>query len=336
MTTIHSIACALPRTEVTNADLARENPGWAIDAVAKRSGIESRRVAAADETAFDLSLAAWETLKRSGVAADDIQAILYCTHDPDYPMPGNAHLLQAELGLGDEVLAFDYRLGCSGFVYGLALGDSLMRAGVATGLLLVTAETLSKRMNAGDRASRALFGDGAAIAYLSAGEESGATIAGYELCSHGDGFKYGYIPAGGARTPSGEHTRRETTDASGNVRTLKDLHMDGARLWGFVSSTMPAHIERFLAKHSLGLDEIDVYIFHQASKLLVDSLAKSLSLPREKIFTHMKAIGNLSSASIPFALRAALDQGAIEPGDRVLLCGFGTGVSYGSAIVEYH
>jgi 3-oxoacyl-[acyl-carrier-protein] synthase-3 len=336
MTSIRSIATALPECQVTNADLARQYPGWAMELVAKRSGIYARRVAAADETAFDLSARACESLfEQSDIEVANVDAILYCTHDPDHLMPGNAHLLHSHLGLADDVLAFDYRLACSGFVYGLAFADAFARAGTASGLLLVTAETPSKRINPQDRSTRVLFGDGAAVTYISSSDGSEGTIVAYELCSHGAGFEYGYVPAGGARNPLSEETKQETTDISGNVRTPEDLQMAGPRLWRFVNSTVPGHVESFLAKHSLTLDEIDLCVFHQASKLILDSLGRALSIPPEKMFVHMKEIGNLSSASIPFALRAALDEGAIGPGDRVLLSGFGTGISYGSAILEF-
>lgn len=336
MTSIQAIACALPENEVTNADLDRENPAWRMELVAEISGIESRRVAASDETGFDLSVRACEALlERPGVAVEDIDAILFCTHDPDHPMPGNAHLLHARLGLADEVLAFDYRLTCSGFVYGLAFADAFTRAGMTSGTLLVNAETASKRTNPRDRSVRALFGDGAAATFLSARDGGAGRLVAAELCTHGAGFESGYIPAGGARMPATAETKHEEADRSGNVRTPEDLHMEGTEIWGFVTSAIPGHIETFLAKHSLTLDDIDVCVFHQASKLILDSLAKALSIPSEKMFVHMSEIGNLSSASIPFALRAALDEGAIRSGDRVLLSAFGVGISYGSAILQF-
>ena len=336
MTSIGSIACVLPEAEITNADLDRENPDWRMGLVAELSGVESRRVAASDETEFDLSVQACEALlSQPGLAAKRIDAILCCTQDPDYPLPGNAHLLHAHLGLDDHVVAFDYTLACSGFVYGLALADSLARTGSASGLLLVTSVASSKRVNARDRSVRVLFGDGAAATYLSAEDGEGARVVAYELCSHGAGFKHAYIPAGGARNPAGEETKREMVDESGNIRTLEDLHMEGTDLWGFVNSTVPGHVESFLAKHSLTLEQIDLCVFHQASGMILNSLARALSIPSEKMYVHMKEIGNLSAASIPFALRAALDEGAIRPGDRVLLSGFGIGISYGSAILEF-
>lgn len=337
MTAIRAIACELPETEVTNADLARENPAWGMDMVAELAGIRSRRFATSEETAFDLSVRACEALfAQPDVDVDGVDAILYCTQEPDFTVPGNAHLLHERLGLGDDVLAFDYNLACSGFVYGLAIADALLGAGMASGLLLVTAVTQSKRMHPGDRSVRVLLGDGAAVTYLSAAAGAGGgKVVASELCTHGRGFKHGYIPAGGARRPSTAGTRLETTDRSGNVRTAEHMHMDGTELWSFVSSSVPGHIERFLAKQSLTLEDIDLCVFHQASKLILTSLAKALAIPPEKMFTHMEDIGNLASASIPFALRAALDRKAIEPGDRVLLSGFGVGISYGSAILEF-
>jgi 3-oxoacyl-[acyl-carrier-protein] synthase III len=336
MSAIHSIACALPATAVSNADLDRANPGWAMDLVAKRSGIDSRYYVAPGETAFDLSVRACDALfEQSDAGIENVDAILYCTHYPDYPMPGNAHLLHRHLGLGDDVLVFDYRLACSGFVYGLAFADAFVRAGMASEVLLVTVETPSQGTNRGDRAVRALFGDGAAVTYLSANDASGGRIVAHELCAHGKGFDYAYVPAGGVRNPPGDETKVETKDASGNVRTPEDVHIKGPELWGFVNSVVPGHVEAFLAKHSLSLDDIDLCVFHQASRLVLESLAKALSIPPDKMYVHMKDAGNLSSASIPFALRAALGEGRIKPGDRVLLSGFGSGISYGSAIVEY-
>jgi 3-oxoacyl-[acyl-carrier-protein] synthase III len=335
MSRVRAVACALPEAEVTNDDLRRENPAWGVELVAELAGIRARRVAAATETAFDLSVRACDKLfAEQDFVPEDVDAILYCTQEPDYPIPGNAQLLHAHLGLGDEVLALDYNLACSGFVYGLAAAEAFIRAGMASGVLLVTAVTQSKRMHPGDRSVRMLLGDGAAVSFVCDGGEGGAMIAS-ELCTHGRGFQYGYVPAGGARSPSSPETKREQTDRSGNVRTSEDMHMDGTALWAFVKSVMPGHIEGFLAANSLTLDDIDLCVFHQASKLVLDSLAKALAIPPEKMFVRMEEVGNLASASIPFALRAALDEGAIQPGNRVLLSAYGVGVSYGSAILEF-
>lgn len=337
MTSIQSIACALPDHEVSNSMLDAANPSWEMDRVVERTGVVSRRVAAADETAYDLSVRACEALLAdSEVDLDRIDAVLYCTQSPDYKMPGNAHLLHAHLGLGGDVLAFDYTLACSGYVYGLAFADSFIGSGLATEVLLVTAETMSKRINAHDRSTRALFGDGAAVTHLSASEgDGGGRIAACALSSSGGSWERVYIPAGGARAPHSEATREETVDRNGNVRCAEDMLMDGRGVWAAVNTLIPPHLRTFLDNRSLTFDDVDLCVFHQASRMTFDSLARALDIPPEKLYDNLAAVGNLSSASIPVALRSALDEQAIRPGDRVLLCGFGAGLSYGSVLVEF-
>jgi len=336
MTTIRAIACALPETEVTNADLDRENPAWQMDRVAELSGVHSRRFARPDETAFDLTVDACDRLfAEADLNPSAIDAIVYCTLDPDHPMPGNSQLLHGHLGLEDRVLCFDYSLACSGFVYGVGLADAVARAGLASEVLLVTAETQSKRTHPRDRSVRALLADGAAVTWLSAGEGPGGRVVACDLRTHGKAFEDLYIPAGGARRQSTEESRREVASASGNVRTAETIYMDGSRVMAWATATVPAYVEELLAGQSLRVGDVDLFVFHQASEMILDSLARTLRIPPEKMFRHMEGVGNLASASIPFALRAALDQGVLGSGDRVLLCGFGAGASYGSATVEY-
>jgi 3-oxoacyl-[acyl-carrier-protein] synthase III len=180
-----------------------------------------------------------------------------------------------------------------------------------------------------------LFGDGAAVTHLSGRHATGSTVVASALCSHGSEFDKFYVPAGGMRRPRGPETGIEETDRSGNVRTAEQIHMDGMGVWSFVNSVIPGHVKTFLANQSLTLADIDVFVFHQASKVTLDSLAKSLGLPPNKMYVNMAEVGNLVSASIPVALRMAVDEGAVEPGQRVLLCGFGVGLSYGSVLVEF-
>jgi 3-oxoacyl-[acyl-carrier-protein] synthase-3 len=331
---IRHISCALPDHAVPNEDLARENPAWEMESVAERAGVLSRRVSAPGETAFDLSVRACEVLlEESSLEPSDVDAIVYCTQTPDYVMPGNAHLLHRHLELPDSVLAFDYSLACSGYVYGLAFADSFIRAGLASEVLLVTADTYSKYINPGDRSARVLFGDGSAVTHVSAAGGV-ARIVASKLCSHGADFEKFYIPAGGMRTPAAQETKHESTDRHGNVRSPEDIHMDGLGVWAFINSSVPDHVTSFLEQRSLTLDDIDLFVFHQASQMTLDSLAKALRLPAERMFVRMADVGNLVSASIPVALRAALDEDRIGPGDRALLCGFGVGLSYGSVLVE--
>jgi 3-oxoacyl-[acyl-carrier-protein] synthase-3 len=331
---IRHISYALPERAVPNEELARENPGWDMSTVGDRAGVQSRRIAAPGETAFDLSKRACDLLvAETGLDLGEVDANVYCTQSPDYVMPGNAHLLHEHLGLGDRVLAFDYTLACSGYVYGVAFADAFVQSGLASHVLLVTADTYSKHIHPRDRSARVLFGDGAAVTLLTRSDGAAGVVAS-ELRTHGRDFEKFYVPAGGMRAPRSDETKTETTDRSGNVRSAENIHMDGIGVWAFINSAVPEHVTSFLARQSLTLADIDLFVFHQASKLTLDSVVKALDLPSERVYVNMTEVGNLVSASIPVALRMAQDEGRARSGQRVLLCGFGVGFSYGSVLVE--
>ncbi|NLT07379.1 MAG: ketoacyl-ACP synthase III [Solirubrobacterales bacterium] len=339
MTSIREISVALADTVVTNADLARENPDWDMDRVARRTGVLSRRVAGPAETALDLSLTACEELfadPGAEIGPADVDLLLYCTQSNDYPMPGNAHVLHGLLGLARGAAAIDYNLGCSGYVYGLAIADALARAGLGSEILLVTSGTYTRYLNPRDRSTRSVFGDGAAVTRLSAADGAGGRIVAAELCSDGGALEKVYIPGGGARLPhDAPGARTESVDRSGNVRTPLDMQMDGPAVWSFALSVLPDHLRGFLAANDIGVADVDLFVFHQASRMVIDSLARALDLPRERVRLSLEDVGNLSAASIPHALRAALDDGAVTSGSRVVLGALGAGVSWGSVLVEY-
>lgn len=332
---IEAIGHVVPDNEITNDDLARSNPEWDMGKVAERAGVIARRNVVPGETAFDLSVRACAALvESSGRALDGIDAIVYCTHAPDYVIPGNAHLLHRHLDLGDEVMAFDYTLTCSGYVYGLAFAEAFVRAGMASDVLLVNAETMTQRVNPRDRPLKTLIGDGAAATRIRTANGGGRIVAS-KLCSRGRSFEGIYVPGGGARYPSNEETRREETDREGNVRSFDDMRMNGRAVWSFVTSTIPGHVEAFLSEHGLSIDDIDLCVFHQASKLVLDSLAEAIGIDESRFYVHMAETGNMASASIPVALKAAIDEGAVAAGDRVLLTAYGGGFSYGSVLLEF-
>ncbi len=335
MSILRHISVALPEQILTNDDLALEHPSWDMNAVASKAGVYSRRIVTTGETAFDLAVRACETLLReTGLQLQDIDGIVFCTQSPDYIMPSNAHLLHRKLELHDRVLAFDFNLACSGYIYGLAMADSFVKSKLASNILLVTAETYSKYINPKDRSARVLFGDGAAVSLISSEGDGLGTISGAELCSHGKDFEKFYIPAGGMRLPCSAETKEETTDQNGNTRSSENIQMDGLGVWSFINSAVPKHLRNFLADRFMSIEDVDLFVFHQASKMTLDSLMKVLGIPPEKAFIAMEETGNLVSASIPFALRTAQDQGRIVDGMKIVLCGFGVGFSYGTILLE--
>jgi 3-oxoacyl-[acyl-carrier-protein] synthase III len=318
---------------MTNADLEADNPNWNMRSVTDRAGVLSRHIAAADETALDLAKAACDKL-RAHQTLDNVDAIVFCTQSPDYIMPSNAHLLHAHLKLPDEVAAFDINLACSGYVYGLALAHSLIVVGTSKRVLLATADTYSKYVHPKDRSARVLFGDGAATSVIEASETE-CGFSSFELASHGKQYAKFYIPAGGLRLPKSPQTIVESTDRAGNVRTLEHIHMDGLGVWSFINSVVPKQIRRHLEKNKLTLDAVDLFIFHQASQMTLDSLIKALGIDQQKVYFKLRDVGNTVSASIPICLGDAIREGRVRRGQRILLCGFGVGFSYATTSFEY-
>ncbi len=329
---IEALAHSLPTTVVTNADLAAENPAWRMDQVAAKSGVKSRHIAALGETTLDLAfLACQEVLQK--VPKEEIDGIVFCTQTPDFVMPSNAFLLQEKLGLGDRILAFDINLACSGFVYGLAICRGLILGGQGERLLLVNGDTYSRLINPGDRSARVLFGDGAAATLVSARTDR-LKLMDFELWSSGRNWRKFCVPAGGCREPKDANSARVEVDDSGNLRSREDIHMDGLGVWSFISTIMPKQIEAILSRNSLKISDIDLFVFHQASELTLDSLERNLRIPQGKSFRYLETVGNTVSASIPIALGMAENEGRLVPGMLVLIAGFGVGLSAGTALIE--
>ena len=331
---IRDIAVHFPEQVETIDDLHREHPTWDVGRVAARSGVLSRHVARPGETALDLALQACAKLfDRNPGLKETVDGILFCTQTGDYVMPPNACVLHRELALADGVFAFDTNLACSGYVYSLALAQGLILAGTCKEILLVTADTYSKLIHPGDRSARTLFGDGAAVSWVSASKDAVGIVD--LLCeTSGSGFENFYVPAGGFRNPRTSQTARETRNASGNVLTDEHIHMSGLGVLAFVKSKIPSQVQRLLARNNFTTDDIDLFVFHQASKVALDSLTRALKLEPERVFDNLAHVGNTVSASIPISLAEAMATGRMRPGAKVVLCGFGVGLSWASALLQ--
>jgi 3-oxoacyl-[acyl-carrier-protein] synthase III len=325
---IEDIAYALPENVVTNAMLRESYPEWDFDRLEDRTGVFERHIAGPGETALDLTEKACAKLDLNGV-----DGIVFCTETPDHPIPSNACLLHGRLGLAKNVLALDINMGCSGYVYALEVARSLVRCGTATKILLATGDTYSQFINSGDRATRVLFGDGAAVSIIS-GSQDDSGIIDLTLGSSGKHYERFMVPAGGSRQPLSDATTTEVTDKSGNVRTPADITMDGFGVLSFFNGTIPGEVQALLERNQLGIDDPDLFVFHQASRVALDSIARALKIPDEKMVRNMGKVGNLVSSSVPVALKMAMDSGKAQPGDLVLLCGFGVGLSWATALMK--
>jgi 3-oxoacyl-[acyl-carrier-protein] synthase-3 len=330
---ITAVDYALPARVVTNAEIEKLHPQWRMPEVARRTGVVRRHIASPDETALDLAETACTGLfARLGYEPAKIQALLFCTQTPDHVMPPNANLLQHRLGLRRDLVAFDFSLACSGYVYGLFLAKSMIAAGALDTVLLVTADTYSKLISPLDRGPYTLFGDGAAASLVEPGDEG---VSDFVFGTDGSQAGCFIVPAGGAKFPRSASTAAVMTDRSGNRRSMEQISMDGAGVLAFVQREIPSAVESLLRRTEVDLSDIDLVVFHQASLVATDYLAGALRIPPEKLFTNIAELGNTVSASIPIALRDAELQGRLLKGNLVLIVGFGVGLSWGACLLRW-
>lgn len=330
MPRISNIEYYLPKNILDNARLEKEFPEWNSEKIAEKIGIKQRHIAAKDQTALDLGLRAAERLLES-FEKDKIDFILLCTQSPDYFLPTGACILQDRLGLKKNIGALDFNLGCSGFVYGLALAKGLIQTKVANNVLLITAETYSKHINPKDKANRSIFGDGAAACIVSESETE--KIFDFELGTDGSGMNNLIVQNGGFRNKFNSH-ESDIFEEGIFVRNGNNLYMNGPEIFNFTIANIPGLVNRVLEKNQLTIETIDYVIFHQANKFMLDYLRKKIKIVPEKFYQNMENTGNTVSATIPIALKDCVDHKIVKPGDKILLCGFGVGYSWGATIIE--
>lgn len=330
---ISAISTHLPAGVLDNHALAALSSDWTAEKIFEKTGVRERRIAAATETATDLAEAAARRLFQDwSVEPASIDFLLFCTETPDYLLPASACILQDRLGLATACGALDYNLGCSGFVYGLALAKGLIAAGAARRVLVLTADTYSKHIHPLDRSVRTLFGDGAAATLVDAVETDEDALGPFVFGTDGSGARNLMVPAGGARRPRSSETAIESTDPSGNVRSENHLYMDGAEVMTFTLRTVPAAVGQLLARSGLEMRDFDLFVLHQASALVLDRLRRKLAIPSERFVTAMELTGNTVSSSIPFALQPIVGSERTQS-RRALLVGFGVGYSWAAASV---
>lgn len=327
---------ALPAQTLETAELLAGVPDASRSLLQRHTGVDCRHIAAEGETALDLGeRACRELLGAHPGLADRVDTLIFCTQSPDYVLPGNACVLHGRLGLAESVAAFDLPHACSAFVYALALAHALIASAGAHDVLIVTAETYSRWIHPQDRSARVLFGDGGAATWVTS-DTSGRGVLDVQCGTAGRYHDRFYVPAGGSRQPATDDVRRqEARDSSGNVRTPAHIHMAGRDILSFVSSRVPEHVRTFLARGGRTTADVRWFVFHQASAVTLDTLVQQLELDEAKVVRHLAPVGNTVCASIPMALDAVWRRGDLGDGDLVLLCGFGAGLSWGSALLRW-
>ncbi len=326
--TIQHITVFLPEQVLTNEDLALQLPGWHPEDIYQKVGIRQRHITGEHETALDMAQKVCEKLFES-YDRQQVDFILLCTQSPDHFLPTSACLLQKRLGLSTSVGALDFALGCSGYVYGLATAKGLLAGGLASTVLLVTAETLSKHIHPRDKANRSLAGDAATASIITLSDDN--HIGEFVLGTEGNDRDM-IVPNGACRHPY-EMNPAEYTDKNGNVRTDNHYFINGHEVFNFTMKKVPVLVKAVMAKNNLTMNTVDYFVFHQANKFIIDHLRKMSGIPSEKFYLNMENTGNTSSCTIPIALRDALDRHLIKKNDRVLLAGFGIGYSWAGTVI---
>ena len=325
---IKAISYYLPDTIVSNQDLVEEFPEWSVDKIAKKVGVVSRHVVAVGQCASDLAeQAARKLFLENDIDKSCIDFMLLCTQSPDYFLPTTVCLLQEKLGLGKYCGALDFNLGCSGFVYGLALAKGLIESDAAKNVLLITAETYTRHIHHRDKGNRTIFGDAAAATLVST---SGfAEIGSFGLGTDGSGANNLIVKSGAMR-----HQDRFDDiafDKSGNPVSSDSLYMNGSEIFNFTLETVPDLVENVLRKNRMDKESVDLYVFHQANKYMLDCLFDLMEIEEKKTFVYMSEVGNTVSSTIPIALCEAKKEQKLS--GKVLIAGFGVGYSWGGCVL---
>jgi 3-oxoacyl-[acyl-carrier-protein] synthase-3 len=325
----------LPQTVLSNQELANSFGDREVASALKMSGIIERRIASESQHASDLALTAAERLITSlHFDRSLIDLLVFVSQTPDYRIPTTASILHGKLGLSQSCATFDVNQACSAYPYALSIGHSMIVAGVARNALILNADTLTKLIHPKDRSLVVLHGDGAAATILGPCDD-GSGLQGFALGTDGSGAKHLLVPAGGSRLLPSAETKTERLDAAGCIRTDENLVMDGPSVFHFSVYKVPEVIESAMHDLGLSMDDIDLFVLHQANKTMMEMIYRRLRVPPEKQFFCLERLGNSSGPSTPVALAEAWRQKKIQPGSRTLLCSFGAGLTWGVAVIKW-
>ncbi len=322
--TITGLGTALPDRVVTNAELAATldtSDEW----IRQRTGIQARRVADAGVSASDLGIvAARAALADAGLSAEQVGLVLTATISPDQLMPATAARIAHGVGAVNAG-SCDISAGCTGFVYALALATGMVSSGMHEHVLVVGAEVISRLLDWEDRSTAVLFGDAAGAAVVSPAAGAGR-ILGFDLGTDGSGADLLAVPAGGSRLPASH----ATVDQRQHY-----LRMNGREVFRFATRVIIDSAARVLEQCGRAIDDIDLFVPHQANLRIIDAAVHRLGIPRERVCTNLERYGNTSCASIPLCLDEAQAAGRLREGDLVLLMGFGAGLTWGACLLEW-
>lgn len=320
---ITGLGCYVPERVLTNDELSPlvdTSDEWIVE----RTGIRERRIAAPEQALSDLCLpAARDALEQAGVRAADVDLLIVATVTPDMFFPSTGAILAEELGAKDAA-AYDLSAGCTGFMYALAQAHGMVSAGLSSAALVIGGDVLSKIMNWHDRSTCVLFGDGAGAVVIEPVKDEG--FFGFELGADGGGGVHLYMPAGGSRLPA----TADTVAAGEHF-----VFMNGREVFKFATRVLVSSAEKLLDECDVSMDDVDVYVPHQANVRIIEHAAKKLGVSEDRVVVNVDRFGNTSSGSIPLALADAVADGRLEEGKLLLMTGMGAGLTWGSALMRW-
>lgn len=334
---INYISSYLPKNVRTNEDIANRHPEWSVEKISLKVGIEQRHLADEDETAGDMAfLAAEKLINENKINRENIDYVILCTQSPDYMLPSTACILQHRLGLSKHCGAFDYNLGCSGYVYGLGIAKGFILSGQAKRVLVLTAETYNKYISDEDKGNKTIFGDGATATLVTDEPIDGALnyeLGNFTYGTDGSGAESLIVRNGASRHP--KHDGKNEYDEEGNyVRNDDHIYMDGKAIFNFTAFEVPKLVKENLASNGMTKEDIDLFVFHQANAYMLDTVRKRCGIDATKFFVDIKTVGNTVSNSIPIAMVKADEQGVLKGANHILISGFGVGLSMAAVILN--
>ncbi|MFA4965582.1 MAG: beta-ketoacyl-ACP synthase III [Thermoleophilia bacterium] len=320
---ISALGVYVPERVLTNEEISRSldtSDEW----ISSRTGIRERRIARPDQAASDLGeVAARRCLASVDFDPQELDLVIVTTISPDHLMPATASIVADRIG-ATKAGAFDVQAGCTGFVYGLAIATAFVSANIYKNVLVLGAEVLSKMVDWEDRSTCVLFGDGAGAVLVQPTDNGG--IFSFDLGNDGSGAQFLNTPAGGTRLPASH----ETVD-----QHLHTMHMTGSEVFRFATRTVVDSCQKVLGDAQLEVDDVDLFVPHQANIRIIESAARRLGFTGEQVFSNLDRYGNTSCASIPLCLHEASQTGRLKKGDNLLMAGFGAGLTWGSCLTKW-
>lgn len=322
---IKAVASYLPKKVVVNE----------VNRITKKIGIHSRHVVEDNECASDLAYHAAEKLfSESSIDRNSVDFVIFCTQSPDFLLPTTACILQSRLGLPRHCGAFDFNLGCSGFIYGLSIAKGLIETGQAARVLLLTAETYSKYVHPEDNTVYPIFGDAGAATLISAEDTDVDGLYAFQFGTDGAGAKHLIVPAGASRHPAVLTPVVEKVDKYSNRRTNYHLYMNGSAIIDFAEQVVPDTVDQILTKANLSREQVDYFIFHQANKFVLKHLQQKCDLQGAHFWNHVETVGNTVSCTIPLAITSLVQETAPTQLPVVMFVGFGVGLSWAGCMAN--